>query len=114
LDVKRAILEGGVAEQVRRPHADAHARLVERRLEARDDLIPLARGRAPRDQILVVQADAPGAELAELLDRLDRVEGLAGRPAERVAAGIADGPETEREAGLIRWGHGRILSRVSA
>ena len=54
------------------------------------------------DEVLVVQADAPGAELGELAHGVDGVERLARRPAERVAPGIADGPEPEREAVLRR------------
>jgi hypothetical protein len=44
-----------------------------------------------------VEGDAPGAELGELVHGVDRVDGLAGRAAERIAAGVADSPEAERE-----------------
>ena len=56
-----------------------------------------------------MEADAPGAELGQLVDGVDGVDHRAGRAAERVTAGVADGPETEREAmPLCR----RLASRV--
>ena len=50
-----------------------------------------------------MQADAVGAEFGQLLHGLDRVKRLPDRLAERVAAGIADGPEPECEAVLGAW-----------
>ena len=92
-----AILEGGVAEEVRRGHRHLEPGLRERLLEVADDLLALGRGGVDRDQVVVVEVDAVGAHLGqqvhELHRRQDRADGLA----ERVAAGVADGPEAERE-----------------
>ena len=97
---ERAVLERRVAEQVRGRHPHAHAGGLERLLEARDDPLALGGRDAPGDQVVVVQADAPGAELGQLVHGVDGVDGLARRAAERIAAGVADGPQAEREAGL--------------
>ena len=103
---ERAVLEHGLAEEVRGGHADAEAGLLQRRLEAGDDAVVLGRGGAVRDEVLVVQRDAPGAELGQLAHGVDRVERGAGRPAERVAAGVADRPQAEGEAVLGAGGQG--------
>ena len=58
-------------------------------------------GRAPvGDQIVVVQAHAPCSELGQAPHRVDRVHRRARRGPEGVGAGVADGPEPEREAVL--------------
>jgi hypothetical protein len=110
---ERAVLEGGMAEQVRRGHPDAQARLVQRRPEPRHDPVALGRRRAPRHEVVVVEADAPRAELGEPAHGLDGVQGRARRPAERVAAGIAHGPQSEgelvlrsRSQDVVGSGHG--------
>ena len=69
----------------------------QRRLELADDAIALGRRGVDRHEIVVVQVDAPGADLAE---QRHGVDGRQRRPhgiAERVAAAVADGPEAERE-----------------
>ena len=60
-----------------------------------------------------MQVDAPGAD-SRACARVDRVDGVARRPAERVAAGVAHRPEAEGEAvlgsrgqGIVHGGHGR-------
>src|SRR6185436_7028941 len=70
----------------------------QRLLEAADVPVPLARGRAEGNQVVVVEGDAGSAPLGELVDGLDRVEGLARGVAEGIAALPADGPEAEGEA----------------
>jgi hypothetical protein len=87
-----------VAEQVGRGHADAQPRIGQRLLEARDDPLAFLERDAPRDQVVVMQRDAPGAELGELVDGIHGVDELARRTSERVAAGVAHGPESESEA----------------
>ena len=89
-----------MAEEVGRRHADAQAGLVERGLEARDD--PVALG-APsphgtRSSSCRLTPQAPSS--ASLRTESDGIERFAGRAAEGVAAGVADGPEPEREAVL--------------
>jgi len=90
-----------VAEQVRGGHAHAQPGLGQRGLEAGDDPLLLGRARSPRDEVVVVQADAPRAELRQPVDGVDRVERRARGLAEGVAAGIADRPQPEGEA--MRW-----------
>ncbi len=96
---ERAVLEGRVAEQVGRRHADAHAASRRARaLNRDDDLVARGRARSPRDQIVVVQRHAPGPEFRQVVDALDRVQLRAGRLPEWVAPRVADGPQAEREA----------------
>ena len=83
-----------------------------RLLEAVDLLLALGVGRAEREQVVVVEGQAVGAELGELLDGVHDVERGAGRAAERVGPVVADGPESERElvvAGGGGVGHGSWL-----
>ena len=66
--------------------------------------------RAVGNQVVVVEADAVGAEVGQPVDRVDRVEREAGLVTERVTPGIAHGPQTEGEVVFRRRlegiGHG--------
>ena len=72
----------------------------ERLFELADDLVALGGGGVARNEIVVVQVHAVGAELTELADDLVRRDRWTNRIAEWVAAGIADGPEAKREVVL--------------
>jgi hypothetical protein len=69
----------------------------ERLLEVLDDLVALAGGRVDRHEVVVVQVDAPGANVAEQLHGIDRREDVADRLTERIAPAVGDGPEAEGE-----------------
>jgi hypothetical protein len=71
--------------------------LGQRALELADDLLALGRRGLVRNQILVVQVDAVGAELAELVNNLHGRQHLTHGVAERIATRVANRPETERE-----------------
>jgi hypothetical protein len=101
-----AVLEDGCAEEVGRHHRHDDAGRVERALEAVDLLLALGVGRAEREEVVVVEGQAVGAEAVEVLDGLDHVEIGAGRPAERVGTGVADRPESEGEL-VVAGGCGR-------
>ena len=60
-------------------------------------LIAFGGGRIDRDEIVVVEVDAQGAELGELVHRANRIEGRPHEFAKRIAAAIANSPESERE-----------------
>ena len=79
---------------------------------------------AERDDVVVVEVDAVGAELGELLQRVHRVHRRPGRAAEGVDALPADGPQPEGElvlgggggdldahGGAFQWGVGGFRSR---
>ena len=53
-----------------------------------------------RHEVVVVQRDAVGADVGQVMDDVDRVERLAHLDAEGVATDVAYRPETEREAVL--------------
>jgi hypothetical protein len=97
---ERAVLEGGMGEEVGGGHPDTQPRLVERAGEAGDDPVALDRGGAPRHEVVVVQAHAPRAELGQPVHGLDRIERRPRRGAERIAPGVADRPQPEAEAVL--------------
>ncbi len=108
---ERAVLERRVAEQVRRRHADAHAGLVQRVLEARDDLVLLGVAATPSGSGRRRAARRPTRRARPVCgpSRPDRRR-FAGRPAERITAGVAYGPQTEREA---MAGAARLATRSS-
>ena len=69
----------------------------------------LGRRRAVRHEVVVVEVHAVGAQVGEAVDRVDGIERRPDLVAERVTAGVADGPEAEGEvvlrAGLVRVRH---------
>ena len=101
-----AVLEDRIGEEIGRRHRDNQAVVLQRLLEILDDLIALRRG-VDRDQVVVVKVDAIGADFAEQIADLRRRELLAHRPAERVAADVADRPEAEGEFQLGIKGRSR-------
>ena len=50
-----------------------------------------------------MQGDAVGADVGEVVNDVDGIERFADFDAEGVAAGVADRPETEREAIVGLW-----------
>ena len=121
---ERALLEDRAPEQVRRHHRNVHPGLIERAPEPLEDVVALVGRGAVRDEVVVVEADAVGAEIGEPVHRVDRVERRAHLGAERVAARVPDGPEPEGEvvlgSGSEEIGHGppvvaaRCSGRVDA
>ena len=97
-----AIAEDRIGEQVRRRHRHAHAVVLEGLLEAADDAVAFGGRGVNRHQIVVVEIDAPRAEIAQPLDRNDRVHRWPDELAEGVSTAVADGPEAEGE--LVRSG----------
>ena len=76
------------------------------RLELLDDAVALGGRGVDRHEIVVVQVDAPRADLAEHRHGVDRRQRRRDRVAERIAAAVADGPETEGE---LVFGTRRVL-----
>src|SRR5690606_2217699 len=99
----RAILEDGVEEEGDRAHDELKARLLQRLLEAGDDLIALGRRGVDGHQVVVVQVDAPGADVRQHVHDVDRVDGRARLGAERVASTVSDGPQAKRKL-VLRFG----------
>ena len=56
-----------------------------------------------RHEVVVVEVDAPGADLAEHRDGIHRRQRRTHRFTKRIAAAVADGPETKREFVLRTW-----------
>ncbi|MDQ1175205.1 hypothetical protein QE430_003512 [Microbacterium testaceum] len=115
-----AVLEHGGREEVGGHHRRDDAGVVHRALEAVDLLLTLGVGGAEGEEVVVVEGQAVGAELGELLDGVDDVEGLTRGAAEGVGAVVADGPETERELVVagggghscsFAWTHERAVAR---
>jgi len=78
----------------------------QRSLEVGEDLVPGGDIGSERDQVVVVEGDAPGAELAELLHGLDRIQRGAGCAAELIRAGPGHGPQAEGEFVGGGWSDG--------
>ena len=100
------LLEDGAPEQVGRHHRDVHAGRVERAAEPLDDVLPLRWRRAVGHEVVVVEADAVGAEVGQPVDGVDRVEGGAHHGAEGVPPWVSDGPQAEGEVVLGSGGEG--------
>ena len=94
---ERAVLEHRIGEQVGRRHRHRHAGGVERLAEVAHDAVALGGGGVDRHEVVVVEVDAPRAELGEAVHGRHRIERRPHELAERIAAAVADGPETERE-----------------
>src|SRR3990170_3585537 len=84
-------------EQVRRGHRDHHAGGVEGLAKSVEDVVALGGGCARWDQVVIVEADSPAAEIAEAIDELPRLDRRAHDLAERIPARVSDGPESEGE-----------------
>ena len=82
-------------------------------LEVAHDLVALGGGRVARHEVVVVEVDAVRAELGELVHDLAPARS-AGRTgiAERIASGVADGPQAEGEVVLGPWSVGVLLRRT--
>ena len=100
---ERAVAEHRLREQVARGHRHAQPGLVERALEPGDDRVALGCARADGHEVVVVEADAVRPDSGQVLHRVDGVERCPHLVAERVAARVADGPETEGEVVLGDW-----------
>ena len=98
-----AVAKGGVGKEIGRRHRHDEAVLVQRFLEVAHYPVPFCRGRVDRNQIVVMEVDAPGADLPQELDQLRRRAHLPHRVAEGVASDVADGPEAEAEF-VVRFG----------
>src|SRR5215472_460001 len=61
----------------------------------RNDAVALGPGGIDRNQIVVVQIDAPGSHFRKQADNVDRRKGGAHKISERIAAAVADGPKSE-------------------
>ena len=90
-----AVLEDRVGEGVGGDHLDGQARGVHGVLELADDLVTLGVGGVEGEDVVVVEGDAPGAQLGELLGVLPGTQGGTGLVTEGVGGEPADGPQTE-------------------
>lgn len=84
-------------EEVRRGHRHDHVVIVQGLLEVAYDAVALGRTRIERDEIVIMEADAPGSKFRKLLDDIDGIESRAHEIAEGVATAIANGLETKTE-----------------
>jgi hypothetical protein len=91
--------------------------LLTRALELSDDPIALGRRRIDRHEVVVVKVHSPRSDLREHRDGVHRRQGLPDGIAERIAAAIADRPQSERElvfrTRLVLLRHGFLLSAIS-
>ena len=94
------VAEHRVGEEVRRHHRHAEAGVGERLTELLDVRLALVRRAAEREHVVVVEADAVGAEVGEAEDGVGRFERRAHRRAEHVDPLPPDRPQTEGE--LVR------------
>ena len=92
-----------VRKKIRRRHRHDQAVLVQRLFEVAHDPVAPGRGRIDRHQVVVMEVDAPRADLPQKLDQLHRRAHLPHRVAERVASNVADGPKTKTEF-IFRFG----------
>ena len=104
------VLEHGVGEQVGGDHRDGHPGLAQRVLQPGDLLVARARVREEAEQVVVVEGEAPRAQLGQPVHGLDDVQRRPRGLAERVHRPPADGPEPEREVvgGGRSGGHGAL------
>ena len=112
-----AILEDRVAEQVGGRHRHDQAGLGQRLAEVLLDRFRFGGGGVDRDQVVVVEVDAVGADFAQQVDQLGRGLGLAHWRRQTGRAAIADRPQAKGEfvfgfGGVVRH-TGSFLSGVT-
>ena len=100
---ERAVAKGRVRKEIGRRHRHDQALLVQRLLEIADDPVALGRRCIDRDQVIVMEVDPPGADLAQQLYQLHRRARFPHTHAKRVAAGVADRPQAKAEF-VFRFG----------
>ena len=84
-------------EQVHGRHGNDNAGLLTGFFELADDAVTLGRGGVNRNQVVVVQVDAPGADLAQHGRDLVGRHGAAYGVAKGVATAVAQSPQSERK-----------------
>src|SRR5699024_9371091 len=99
--------EHRVAEQVGGDHRHGQTGFLQRGPEPLEDCFPLGGTTAGRDEVVVVEGDAVGAEVGEAADRFDAVQLRTDRLTEGVDPAPAHGPQAEGE--LVR-GHGPVIA----
>ncbi len=98
-----AVAEDGVAEEVGGGHRHDNARIVEGLFEIGHNFVPLGRGGVDRNQVIVVEIHAPGANLGQHVDDTDRRERFSHRLAKGITANIANGPQAKGEFMFGFW-----------
>lgn len=106
-----AVLEDGVAEEVGRDHLDGQAGLVGGLLDLAEELLAGRVVRAEGHDVVVVEREAPRAEVGEPADGVGRVEVGAAGSAELVLPGPAHGPQAEGKVDVLvdRVSHDSLL-----
>jgi hypothetical protein len=106
---ERAIAKDGIREEIRRRHWHAQPGVGDGPAKVANQPITLRRAGIDRHEVIVMQVDAVGADVAQAPHGLDRREHGPRRIAERIATPMADRPEAEREAvggrGIESGGH---------
>src|ERR1051325_6715450 len=100
---ERAVAKHRIEEQIHRRHRHDEAVAFARALEVGDDAIALGQSGGDGHEIGGAGVDAPRADLGQQRAGADRRQWIADDVAERIAAAVADGPETERELVLRLW-----------
>ncbi len=103
---ERAVAERRIEEQADGGHRDDQTVGRTRLGELLDDAVALGGRGVDRHEIVVVEVDAPGADLAEQLRGLDRGQWRTDFGPERIAAAIGDGPQAE---GKLVLGTGDVV-----
>ena len=103
---ERAVAEGRVEEERHGGHRHDDAVGVAGLLELLDDPVALGGRGVDGHQVVVVEVHAPRADFGQHLDRVDRRQRRTHLGAERIAAAVADGPETEGE---LVFGEGGVI-----
>ena len=88
-----AILEDGLAEQVRGGHGDDQTGFFQGSFEVPHDAVAFGGGGVNGDQVVVVEVDAVGADIGQEMDEFDRGLHFAHWSAEWIAADVADRPQ---------------------
>ncbi len=94
---ERALLEHRVEEQVGGDHRHDQPGLVQRAAQPLEAALPLGLAHLERHDVVVVERDAPRAQLGQAVHGAHRIERRPGGVTERIAGLPADRPQAERE-----------------
>src|SRR6185436_16824775 len=98
-----SIAKDRIVKKIDRGHWHYDSVFFARLTKLKHDLVALLSGRIDRHQVVVMEVDAPGADLGQHPHGINRPQCGPYRIAKRIAAAIANGPEAKGKLIFRTW-----------